>query len=105
MLPTLLHLLDRHAAERGDAPAFITDGRTVGFAEFLGTVDRTAAWLLAQGIRPGDRVAVWLVNRLEWLALYFALARTGAALMTVNTRYRAHALGYTLDPSCSPQVV
>lgn len=99
MLPTLLHVLDRHASERGDAPAFIADGRTVGFAEFLGAVDRTAAWLLAQGIQPGDRVAVWLVNRLEWLALYFALARIGAALMTVNTRYRAHEVGYILERS------
>lgn len=99
MAPTLLHVLDCHARERGDAPGFIADDRTVSFSEFLSMVDRTAAWLLAQGIQPGDRVAVWLVNRIEWLALYFALARISAALMTVNTRYRAHELGYILERS------
>ncbi|MDM0034343.1 AMP-binding protein [Variovorax sp. J22P271] len=105
MLPTLLHVLDQHAAERGDAPAFIVEGRAVDFAAFASTVDRTAVWLQAHGVRRGDRVAVWLVNRLEWLALYFALARIGAPLVAVNTRYRAHEVGYLLEKSCARLLV
>jgi len=99
LLQTIPALLARHVAERGDAVAFIDGGREITYREFARLVDRTAAWLAAEGVGPGDRVAVWLVNRIEWLALYFGLARVGAAMMTVNTRYRSHELAYILERS------
>ena len=92
-------LLARNVAEHGDAVAFIDAQRCVTYRAFDAMVDRTACWLSGQGITAGDRVAVWLVNRIEWMALYFGLARIGAALMTVNTRYRAHELEYILERS------
>lgn len=96
---TMPQLLAHHVAAHGDAVAFVDGERHVGFREFDAMVGRTAAWLQGQGIGPGDRVAVWLVNRMEWLALFFALGRIGAALMTVNTRYRSHELEYILERS------
>ncbi|WP_343653470.1 AMP-binding protein [Herbaspirillum sp.] len=98
-LLTLPALLARHVAERGDATAFIVDEERITYAQFDDMVRRSAAWLQARGVKPGDRVALWLVNRIEWLALYFALARLGAAVMTVNTRYRSHELAYILERS------
>jgi fatty-acyl-CoA synthase len=98
-------LLARNAAEHGAAPAFIDGEHAISYGEFDAMVDRTAAWLEAQGIVVGDRVAVWLVNRMEWLALYFALGRIGAALMTVNTRYRSHELAYILERSQARMLV
>ena len=89
---TLPALLDRHLAERPDAPAFIDGERKISYAEFDALCRKSAAWLGANGIGPGDRVAVWLVNRIEWLALLFGLARIGAALVAVNTRFRAAEL-------------
>lgn len=56
------------------APAFVFDGTPVSRAELSQKVEQTAAWLAAQGIGKGDVVAVWLVNRIEWIALLFALA-------------------------------
>lgn len=108
MMPTRLAVpavLDRHVAERPDAVAFVEHGRTVTFAEFEIRVRQTAAWLAGQGIGSGDRVGVWLVNRLEWLTLYFGLARIGAALVAVNTRYRAAELEHILGKSKARMLV
>lgn len=70
-------------------PSFMFDGTPVSRAEFSGKVEQTAAWLAAQGIGKGDVVAVWLVNRIEWITLLFAAARMGAIVAAVNTRYRS----------------
>lgn len=96
---TVSALLARNVVEHGDAIAFIDGERRIGYREFDRMVRHSAAWLHAQGVRPGDRVAVWLVNRIEWLSLYFGLSRMGAALMTVNTRYRSHELAHILERS------
>src|SRR5260370_38489264 len=97
--PTVPALLDRHLAERPDAPACIDGERPISYADFDALCRKTAAWLTAQGVRPGDRVAVWLVNRIEWLPLLFGLARIGAALVAGTTRFRAAELGPVLRRS------
>ncbi len=105
MIPTLCALLDRHLAERPGAAAFIAEGRAFSYAEFDALSRRAAAWLHAGGIGPGDRVALWLVNRIEWLALVFGLARLGAAAVSVNTRYRAAELEHILAHSGARMLV
>lgn len=51
-----------------------------------------ARGLVAQGVAPGDRVAVWATNVPEWVVLQFALAKIGAILVTVNTSLRAQEI-------------
>ena len=80
-------------------PAFVFDGTPVSRAEFSGKIAQTAAWLAAQGIGKGDVVAVWLVNRVEWIALLFAAARSGAVIAAVNTRYRSAEVAHLLRVS------
>ncbi|MCK1736028.1 AMP-binding protein [Bradyrhizobium sp. 138] len=83
-------------AEAAADPAFVFDGTPVSRAQFSNKVEQTAAWLAAQGIIKGDVVAVWLVNRIEWLALLFAAARLGAIVAAVNTRYRSADVAHLL---------
>jgi fatty-acyl-CoA synthase len=80
-------------------PAFVFDGAAVSRIEFAAKVEQTAAWLAAQGIGRGDVVAVWLVNRVEWIALLFAAARLGAVAAAVNTRYRSAEVAHLLKVS------
>ena len=80
-------------------PALVFDGKAVSRAEFSAKIEQTAAWLAAQGIGKGDVVAVWLVNRVEWLALLFAAARLGAVIAAVNTRYRSAEVAHLLKLS------
>jgi fatty-acyl-CoA synthase len=79
--------------------ALIHDGRTIGAADLQERSARLAGGLAARGVGPGDRVALWLPNRPEWLELHLALARLGALTIAVNTRFRAHELGDVLERS------
>lgn len=103
--PRLDDLLSAFRSAPG-RPAFVLeDGTALTAAEFDDLVDRTAGWLRAQGVARGDRVAVWLVNRIEWLALLFGLGRVGACLVAVNTRYRTSELHHILKASGSRMLV
>ncbi|NYT61662.1 AMP-binding protein [Alcaligenaceae bacterium] len=92
-------LLAHQVGKHPDDVAFIDGEREITYAEFGAMCRKTAVWLAAQGIGPGDRVAVWLVNRIEWLTLYFGLSHIGATLVAVNTRYRSNELEYILERS------
>ncbi len=96
---TLTGLLERQRLERPSDLAFVEGARAYTYAELHALAGRARAWLHAQGIGRGDRVAVWLVNRSEWLALLFALASLDATLVAANTRYRAAELEYLLSRS------
>ncbi|MFB6462645.1 AMP-binding protein [Bradyrhizobium tunisiense] len=80
-------------------PAFVFDGTPVSRAGFSDRIEQSAAWLAAQGIGKDDVIAVWLVNRIEWLTLLFAAARLGAVVAAVNTRYRSGDVAHLLRVS------
>ena len=86
---TLSALLERVAAEAGEAPALIYGDETWSYAALLDRSRRAAFTLAAHGIGRGDKVALWLPNVPAYLALYFALGRLGAVAVAVNTRFRA----------------
>jgi fatty-acyl-CoA synthase len=92
----LLELLERRSPA---ALAFVDGERRWSYAQLAAEARRAASWLAAHGVRAGDRVALWLVNRSEWLALLFGAAHLGAAIVAVNTRYRAGELEYLLGRS------
>jgi fatty-acyl-CoA synthase len=92
-LGSLAALIENRAPS---GPAFVFDGVPISRKEFAARVDRTARWLAAHGIGEGDVVAVWLLNRLEWIALLFAAARLGATVAAVNTRYRSAEVAHVL---------
>src|SRR5579871_4104643 len=58
-----------------------------------------ARGLLRLGIQKGDRVALWSTNLPEWVVLFFALAKIGAVMVTVNTLLRRHEVEYLLTQS------
>lgn len=81
-------------------PVFVTeDGQEMTPDAFEVAIGRAAAWLRAQGIGAGDRVAIWLPNCTAWIALLFGAARIGAIVAAVNTRYRTAELHHILASS------
>ncbi|GGZ11396.1 AMP-binding protein [Novosphingobium colocasiae] len=71
-------------------------GIRLTWSELLAMSDDFAAGLLALGILPGDRVAVWAPNCAEWAIAQFATARAGMIQVNINPAYRASELEYTL---------
>jgi fatty-acyl-CoA synthase len=83
----------------GPREAICFKGRRITFAELAQGVDRIAGGLIALGIRPGDKVALWMLNRPEWIEAAFAVIGIGAVLVPINTRLRTEDAAYILDQS------
>jgi fatty-acyl-CoA synthase len=100
-------LLTRLAESLPDHEAFVYRDRDLRWSfERLETEAREIArGLLAIGVKPGERVAVWATNVPEWVVLQFALAKIGAILVTVNTALRGQELDYLLRQSGTATLV
>ena len=74
-------------------------GVTLTYEELNARVDRLARGLLEIGVAKGDKVGLWMPNVPEWVVAYFAIARIGAVVVPMNTRYKTHEIQYILDDS------
>lgn len=61
--------------------------------------NRLANLLIKRGIKKGDKVAILLMNCLEWLPIYFGILKAGAVAVPLNFRYTAEEIKYCLDLS------
>ena len=93
------HWIPHWAQHRPDALAWVDDHRRCDYATANDRIGRLASWFLTQGVRPGDRVAVWLGNRGAMLEALFAAARVGAALLPINARLTEAEVAFQLDDS------
>ncbi|MBQ4121052.1 MAG: acyl--CoA ligase [Clostridia bacterium] len=71
----------------------------ITWSEFDKKANRFANLLLTRGIGKGDKVAVLLMNGLEWLPIYFGILKTGALAVPLNYRYSSEEIRYCLDLS------
>ena len=92
-------LTDAAAARWGDREALVFHERCYTFRQIAAEVDRVARGLIGAGVLPGEKVAIWLVNRPEWIFAMFALAKIGAVHVPVNTRFRTVDLAQVLERS------
>lgn len=92
-------LIDRAADLFGDRPAwvFFQQGETLTFREVRDLSLRAAGLLRSRGVRRGDHVAVMVANSSVYLGAWLGLARLGAAIVPVNTRYTSRELGHVLN--------
>ena len=98
---TLGQMLDETAARFPDREALINVGHDFRqtWSEFADTVDRLARGLMALGIQPGEKIALWATNVPYWVSMMFASARIGVILVAVNTNYRDSELEYLIRQS------
>lgn len=66
------------------------------YAQFRERVARLAAMLMAQGVKPGDTVAVMDYDSHRYLECYFAIPMIGAVLHTINIRLSPEQMVYTI---------
>ena len=96
---TLGNLLDEMAAERPDAHALAFRHQQISYAALQARVDGLARALLAEGVMRGDRVAVLLPNRPEWVVTALAIAKIGGIVSAISTFSTAREMGWTLEHS------
>ncbi len=73
--------------------------REITWLDFDKKANRFANLLLSRGIRKGDKVAILLMNCLEWLPIYFGILKAGAIAVPLNYRYTADEIKYCLELS------
>jgi long-chain acyl-CoA synthetase len=93
---SLLDLLDAAAIGNPDGEAIVAGDRRITYRDLSGMVDRAAAGLAAAGVVAGDRVAIVLRNRPEFMITVLAAIRLGAIAVPVNVREGPEELGYVL---------
>jgi fatty-acyl-CoA synthase len=91
--------LDEAAQLYGDKIATVFHNGEVTYKQLKRMSDFVARGFLSLGIGKGDKVAIWMAGYAEWAYVYFALARIGAIMVPVNTRYRPEEVAYVLNKS------
>src|SRR2546421_11865791 len=83
----LSQLIERNAAFTPDKAAVVFEEQTLSYATFHARIQLTACALKSEfGVSRGDRVAVFSLNRPDYLVLLYACARLGAMLVPLNWR-------------------
>ena len=94
-------LLDQTAAKYPDKDALVNvqRGQRFTYLELKKECDQAAKAFIKMGVKKGDHIAIWGTNVNEWVLTFFAAAKIGAVVVTVNTNYRSHELKYLLEQS------
>lgn len=87
MAQTLPNAIDWWARMRGDQAAVVLAGETLTYASYKAWSERVAAMLIADGLAPGERVAICSTNSLAYVALIMGTIRAGGIVSPINFRY------------------
>jgi acyl-CoA synthetase len=79
---SLYDLVNRWAIERGDSPALRDASRRLTWSQFKAEVDTVAEVLRESGLMAGERVSVWMSNRIEAVVIFIACSRNGYVFNT-----------------------
>jgi acyl-CoA synthetase (AMP-forming)/AMP-acid ligase II len=89
-------MVAHHARLRPQQIGAADSRRQLTYAQWSDRASGLASALLAQGLKPGERVAILAYNRIEWLEIYVALARAGLVALPLNFRLVSTEIAYIL---------
>lgn len=95
-IPGAVH---RAAARFPDLEALVGDGQRLTFADMERATDLLARALISSGVAPGDTVAIWAPNRVDWVLVSLGIYAAGAVLVTINTRFKGEEAAHVLRTS------
>lgn len=88
-----------------ESGAEATYRRELSWKHFDEKANKFANVLIEKGIKKGQKVAILLMNCIEWLPIYFGILKTGALAVPLNFRYTADEIKYCLELSESDAIV
>jgi fatty-acyl-CoA synthase len=95
------YIAKKRAAFNPDKKAIIFEDTPITYKELNERINQAAHYLQKMGLRKGDRIALDLLNCLEFVYLYFAAAKLGLILVPLNFRLVGPELEYQLNNSGS----
>lgn len=94
----LYDLLARRFPVDRSRPCFLLpDGVAISYGEVETAAAHVAGRLIAEGVRPGDRVALQADKTPEVILIYLGVLKAGAVFLPLNSAYTATEVGYFLD--------
>jgi acyl-CoA synthetase (AMP-forming)/AMP-acid ligase II len=94
---TIPRALARAADRFAHGEALVDGDLRLSFAQLAAAVDEASRALIASGVQPGERVAIWAPNTAEWAIAALAVHRAGVVLVPLNTRFKGHEAAYILE--------
>jgi fatty-acyl-CoA synthase len=82
-----------------DRPALTCEGKTLTYGEFDALANRYAHWAKAQGLTRGQTVALFMHNRLEYVAIWYGLSKVGVVTSLINNQLTGAALAHCVNIS------
>ncbi len=98
-LGTIPRLIERAADRFGAAEAIADGDRRIGFVELAARARHLGRALIALGVQPGERVALWAPNQWEWIVAALGVHSVGGVLVPINTRFRGEEAAEVLARS------
>ncbi|MBI4575052.1 MAG: AMP-binding protein [Planctomycetes bacterium] len=102
---TLRDLVHERARERGEGTFLIFEDREETYAELAAAAARAGAALTAAGVAPGDRVALLVSNRPEFIHAFFGCFEAGAIAVPINALLKPPEVAYIVEHSGACSVV
>lgn len=87
-----------------ERPYLVYQDERLTYGQAHEIVNSTANWLLSQGVKPGDRVAIAMRNYPEWMLIYWACLAVGITVVGMNAWWTAEEMAYGLSDS-APKVL
>ena len=87
---------------------FAGQAEVADYGTFDAQARAVAAWLIGQGVGPGDRIALFMKNTPDYLIIFYGIWYAGAAVVPINAKLHAREAAYILEDSdarivfCSP---
>jgi len=98
-------LITFQAKKRKNKTALLQGDDKITYAEIVASADKLAAYLSSQGVKEGDKVALFLRNSAEFIYAIFAVSKLGAVLVPINTFLKSEELSYILEDSGSSVLI
>ncbi|MFR9619765.1 MAG: AMP-binding protein [Rikenellaceae bacterium] len=96
---TLGQILEKWSVETPNKEFLVSPYRGVRYtySEFNQRVDNLAVKFAQLGVQKDSKVGIWANNHPDWITVFFATAKLGAVLVTVNTNYKVAEAEYILN--------
>ncbi|MEG1997566.1 MAG: AMP-binding protein, partial [Clostridiales bacterium] len=91
--------LNWHEFENNNMQPHTDFRREISWKEFDDQANRFANFLLSRNFGKGKKIAILMVNCLEWLPIYFGILKSGAMAVPLNFRYTAEEIKYCIKLS------
>jgi len=89
----------------GSRTAIAFEGKTLTYDQLDALANRYANWARGRGIKRGDTVALFMPNRLEYLAVWYGFSKVGIATALINNNLTGSALAHSLNICSATHVI